>query len=555
MRMTGILHRFYGGTSTRDILGGVTTAVVSLPLALTFGSVSGLGPAAGIWGAIAVGLFASIFGGTKTLISEPTGPMTVFFTAIVAQNVASDPQLGVAAALTVVMLAGAFQILFGVLRLGRYITMMPYSVVSGFMSGIGVLLVIQQFPSLLGVSLDAPGGVLDVLTAIPEIAAGIRTTDLVIGGGSLLLLFAVPSRVRRVIPAQLLVLLLSIAAVLLIPSLAAVRTIGEIPFGLPQPVVPYVPMERLRPLLIDAALLGLLGSIDSLLTSMIADSLTRDFHDSNRELIGQGLGNLASGLIGGLPGAGATMSTVVNIQVGARRPIAGVVRALVLLLCAAVLAPLLRFVPMAALSAIAVKVGVDILDWSFLGRAHRISRSATLIMTIVLLLTVLVDLIVAVGVGVFIANVLEIERLSNLPSTRVTSIDAAGDPVLLSEEEQDILNKYEGNIILFHLSGPMIFGVAQAIARESAAMNRSAQVLVLDLENVLVLGTTVGLALENVIRDALSNGKPVIVSAHEQSILEKFGKLGLFADGVTLVDTRIDALRSAERLIGESVAP
>ncbi|MFP4645001.1 MAG: SulP family inorganic anion transporter [Spirochaetales bacterium] len=552
--MKRILHRFYAGISTRDVLGGVTTAVVSLPLALTFGSVSGLGAAAGLWGAIAVGLFASIFGGTKTLISEPTGPMTVFFAAIVTQNVASDPELGVAAALTVVMLAGVFQILFGVLRLGRYITMMPYSVVSGFMSGIGILLIIQQFPSLLGVSLDAQGGVLDVLTAIPEIAAGIQTTDLIIGGGSLLLLFAVPARVRRLIPAQLLVLLVSIPAVLLIPSLANVRTIGEIPFGLPQLTVPYVPIERLWPLLIDAALLGLLGSIDSLLTSMIADSLTREFHDSNRELIGQGTGNLVSGLIGGLPGAGATMGTVVNIQVGARKPIAGVIRALVLLLFAAVLAPLLRFVPMAALSAIAVKVGVDILDWSFLGRAHRISRSATLIMTVVLLLTVLVDLIVAVGVGVFIANVLEIERLSNLPSTRVTSIDAAGDPVLLSEEEREILNKHEGNIILFHLSGPMIFGVAQAIARESAAMSRSARVLVLDLENVSVLGTTIGLALENVIRETLSNGKPVIVCAHEQSIVEKFGKLGLFADGVTLVDTRIDALRSAERLIGENAS-
>ena len=219
-------------------------------------------------------------------------------------------------------------------------------------------------------------------------------------------------------------------------------------------------------------------------------------------------------------------------------------RSLVLLIAVFLLSPLLEVIPMAVLAAVAIKVGIDILDWSFLGRAHHISISATLVMYAVLLMTVLVDLIVAVGVGVFVANVLTIERMSALSTTRVLTVDPGGDPVL-SDSERGLLERGGGKILLFHLSGPMIFGVAQAISRESSAMDESAQVLVLDLSDVSMLGTTVALALENVVLDALRRNKPVFIAGASQEVEDRLKRVGVLSSAVVLVDDRETALRSA----------
>ncbi|NBF39420.1 MAG: STAS domain-containing protein [Spirochaetes bacterium] len=533
-----------------ELTGGLTTAIVSLPMALAFGVASGAGPQAGLYGAIIVGLLAAVFGGTSTLISEPTGPMTVIMTAVVTRLIAANPEQGLAMAFTVVMVAGAFQIIFGLLRLGRYITMMPYSVISGFMSGIGLLLIITQIGPLLGHPAPA-GGALGAVRALPGLIAGMEWREAVLSGAALLLLFLVPGRLRRYAPPQLLVLVLGSAAGLLAFGPAAIRTIGEIPMGLPRLVVPTFTAAQATQIVVDGVVLGLLGCIDSLLTAMIADSLTREQHDSNRELIGQGIGNLVSGLAGGLPGAGATMGTVVNIQTGARSPFSAVVRALILLVVVLAVAPLLEAVPMAVLAAITVKVGFDILDWSFLGRAHHISRTATIIMYGVLLLTVFVDLIVAVAAGVFVANVLTIERLSNLPSTRVRTIDPSGDPVVVNDEEKALLEAGGGRVVLFHLSGPMIFGVAQAIAREHAAVESHAQVVVIDLAEVSILGTTVALALENVIRDALHAGRRVVVAGASEEARDRLGRLGVLSGSVELTGDRLTALRDAVSSLDE----
>jgi SulP family sulfate permease len=269
----------------------------------------------------------------------------------------------------------------------------------------------------------------------------------------------------------------------------------------------------------------------------------------NRELVGQGIGNIVSGLLGGLPGAGATMGTVVNIQVGGRTPRAGIIRAVILTSVVLVLAPLLESIPMAVLAAIAIKVGIDILDWSFLGRAHHISRNATLIMYGVMAMTIFVDLIVAVGVGVFIANILTIEELSNLPSTRVTTVDPSGDRVVMNDEERALLEATKGRVLLFHLSGPMIFGVAQAIAREAAAMRRDSRVLIVDLSDVSMLGTTVALALENVIRDALGTRQPVVVAAQPGKVRDRLARMRVLGPDVIITETRRAALEVAGTLV------
>lgn len=522
-----ITNRIHFDNLRGDIFGGLTAAVVSLPLALAFGVASGAGAIAGLYGAVCVGFFAALFGGTPTLISEPTGPMTVVMTAVVASLTAKNPELGLAMAFTVVMLAGIFQILFGIFKMGKYITLMPYSVISGFMSGIGVILIILQIPPFLGQA--APkGGVLGTVQKIPELLSNINPPEAILGAITLAIIFLMPSKFKRFVPPQLLALVVGTLISLFFFQGAEIRRIGDIPVGLPTLQMPTFSAAQMITMLVNGAVLGMLGCIDTLLTAVIADSLTRTEHKSNKELIGQGIGNLVSGICGGLPGAGATMGTVVNIQTGATTALSGITRALILLVVVLWAAGLTKSIPMAVLAGIALKVGIDILDWSFLKRSHKISLKGTLIMYGVLLLTVFVDLIVAVGVGVFIANILTIDRLSELQAQEVKTITDNDDEILLSPEEKRLLNQANGRIILFYLSGPMIFGVSKAIAREHAAM-KEADVLIVDLSDVPLLGVTASLAIENAIKDALDKGVQVFIVGATSKIQHRLERLGILA--------------------------
>ncbi|MDG2615373.1 SulP family inorganic anion transporter [Thermoleptolyngbya sichuanensis XZ-Cy5] len=528
-----------------DLFGGLTTAIVSLPLALAFGVASGAGPVAGLYGAVCVGFFAALFGGTPTLISEPTGPMTVVTTAVIASLVATDPDNGLAMAFTVVMLAGIFQILFGIFKLGKYVTLMPYSVISGFMSGIGVILVILQIAPFLGQR--APkGGVLGTVTSLPTLLANINPAAAILGGLTLAIIFLWPRKLKRYAPPQLVALIVgTLASLMLFPD-ADIPRIGEIPMGLPTLRMPTFTPGLITTMIVDAAMLGMLGCIDTLLTAVIADSLTRTEHDSNKELIGQGIGNLVSGLCGGLPGAGATMGTVVNIQTGARTALSGLTRAAILLIVVLWAAQYTRAIPMAVLAGIALKVGLDILDWSFLKRSHKVSTRGSIIMYGVLLLTVFVDLIVAVGVGVFIANILTIERLSDLHSQEVKVISDTDDDVVLNDEEKRLLDEANGRVQLFYLSGPMIFGVSKAIARQHNALG-DCDALVMDLSDVPHMGVTASLEIENAIRDAVDKGRQVYLVGAAGKVKRRLEKLGVFnlLPHDHLFTDRTDALRMA----------
>ncbi|XHX78853.1 MAG: SulP family inorganic anion transporter [Stenomitos frigidus ULC029] len=531
-----------------DLFGGVTAAIISLPLALAFGVASGAGPIAGLYGAVCVGFFAALFGGTPTLISEPTGPMTVVMTAIVASLTASNPENGLAMAFTVVMLAGLFQIIFGLFKLGKYVTLMPYSVISGFMSGIGVILVILQIAPFLG---QAPpkGGVLGTVAALPQLLANVNPPELILGAVTLAIIFFMPKKLKRLVPPQLVALIIGTVLSLTVFGNVDIRRIGdlgEIPMGLPVFQLPTFTAGQLTTMLVDGVMLGLLGCIDTLLTAVIADSLTRTEHKSDKELIGQGLGNIVSGLCGGLPGAGATMGTVVNIQTGATSALSGIARALLLLVVVLGAARYTQPIPMAVLAGIALKVGLDILDWSFLKRSHKVSVKGSLIMYGVLLLTVFVDLIVAVGVGVFIANILTIERLSQLQGREVKLITDTDDDVRLSAEDKQLLDKGAGRVLLFYLSGPMIFGLSKAIAREHNAM-QAADALVMDLSDVPLLGVTASLAIENAIRDAHDKGLQLYLVGASPKIQSRLERLGLF-DLITaehILDDRTEALHQA----------
>ncbi|WP_223787194.1 bicarbonate transporter BicA [Marinicella meishanensis] len=509
-----------------DLFGGLTAAIVSLPLALAFGVASGAGPVAGLYGAVFVGLFAALFGGTPTLISEPTGPMTVVMTAVLTSLIANNPDQGLAMAFTVVMIAGLFQITLGALKLGKYITLMPYSVVSGFMSGIGVILILLQLAPFLGQA-TPPGGVSATLFALPDLWANIQPAETILGVITLVVLFLVPKRWAHFMPPPLLALIIGTVISLWFFADVDIRRIGVIPLGLPELVVPTFTAEQITSMILDGIVLGTLGCIDALLTAVISDSLTRQEHKSDKELVGQGVGNLVSGLFGGLPGAGATMGTVVNIQTGARSALSGVFRALVLLVVIMGAAKLTESIPLAVLAGIAMKVGVNILDWSFVKRAHRVNWQAAGIMYGVMLLTIFVDLIVAVGIGVFIANIITIEQLSRLQSQNVKSITDSDDRISLNAEEKALLKAAKDQVLLMYLSGPMIFGVSKAIAREHRAISKYPCVL-LDLSDVPHMDTTVSLAIENVIKEAVELERQVYMVKPGKQAFETLEKLGVF---------------------------
>ncbi|MEQ2355225.1 SulP family inorganic anion transporter [Pseudoalteromonas piscicida] len=521
------LKRFKNASLKGDLFGGVTTAIISLPLALAFGVASGAGAEAGMWGAILVGLFAALFGGSTSLISEPTGPMTVIMTAVLTAMMSKYPENGLAMGFTVVMMAGAFQVLLGTLKLGKYVTLMPYSVISGFMSGIGVILIILQLAPLLGHQAPA-GGVVGTLSNLPSLLMDLHFSELFLGVITLTILFKMPSKWRQYVPAQLVALVAVTLLSIIIFDTDSIRRIGEIPSGLPSIVLPVLSPELLVEMLIDALVLGTLGCIDTLLTAVIADSLTRTEHDSDKELRGQGIANMIAGLFGALPGAGATMGTVVNIQVGARSPIAGIFRALILMAVVFIAGSLTEPIPMAVLAGIAVYVGFNILDWSFIQRAHKLSVSQMAIMYGVMLLTVFVDLIVAVGLGVFISNVMIIERLSRVQANHVKAIsDSDSDEdVPLTKKESELLDKANGKLLFFYLSGPMIFSVSKAIARQHRKISEY-KAMVLDLSDVAMIDVTVGLAIENAITDALDADCSVFIYSPNLETTDKLKRLNI----------------------------
>ncbi|BDA70885.1 sulfate permease family protein [Calothrix sp. PCC 7716] len=548
----GITNQIHFRNLRGDIFGGVTAAIVSLPLALAFGVASGAGAVAGLYGAVCVGFFAALFGGTPTLISEPTGPMTVVITTIIASLTAANPENGLAMAFTVVMLAGIFQILFGIFKLGKYITLMPYSVISGFMSGIGVILIILQIAPFVGQP-NPKGGVLGMVQNLPQLLSNINPAEATLGILTLAIIFFMPAKIKRIVPPQLVALIVGTIVSLTVFGNADIRRIGEIPVGLPTIQMPTFTPGQVTVMLVDGVMLGILGCIDTLLTAVIADSLTRTEHKSDKELIGQGIGNLISGLCGGLPGAGATMGTVVNIQTGAKTAVSGLTRALILLVVVLGAARLTQPIPMAVLAGIALKVGIDILDWSFLKRSHKVSLKGSIIMYGVLLLTVFVDLIVAVGIGVFIANILTIERLSEMQGEEVKTITDADDAIVLNAEEKRLFDLANGRVLLFYLSGPMIFGVSKAIAREHSAMADS-DVVIMDLSDVPMLGVTASLALENAIKDAVDRGRQVFIVGAAGKVKKRLEKFGIFQiiPQHNLFTERADALRQALAIVNPS---
>ncbi len=516
-----------------DIYGGVTAGVVALPLALAFGEASGAGPIAGLWGAIIVGFFASLIGGTQSQVSGPTGPMIVVFAGVFG-TLHGDLSLVFAA----VVLAGLLQIVFGILKLGQYIRLVPYPVISGFMSGIGCIIIALQLSRLFGHEPEARGTI-PALTAVPDAVMDPNFVALTIAIVCLVLVFRWPQSWGKIIPGPLAALIVGTVLSVFLPG---APVLGDIPTGFPDLVIPSFTHETVLIVLEAAFILALLGAVDSLLTSLVADNMTRTRHDSNRELIGQGVGNTVAGLFGAIPGAGATMRTVVNIRTGGKTRISGMVHALLLFAVVISLAPLAERIPHAVLAGILIKVGYDIIDFSYLRYAHKGPRWDLALMALVLGLTVFVDLITAVATGVVLAALAFVKMLAD---EQMSQFD---QPTVTTPEEQEVLAKAKNQIMMFDFSGPLSFGAAADVGHQvRERTGQTARAMILDFSRVTFIDVSAARAVETIGCDARAQHTRVYCSGMSDSVRADLA--GLNADHCipsdTYYDERIDALRAA----------
>ena len=529
-----------------DIFGGLTAGVVALPLALAFGEASGAGPIAGVYGAIIVGFFAALFGGTPSQISGPTGPMIVVFAGVFA-SLSGDVSLVFAT----VVLAGVIQIAFGLLGFGQYIRLVPYPVVSGFMSGIGCIIIALQLARLFGHE-PAGSGTIPALMEVPNAVSNPNWEALGIGLLTLAIVFRWPAKWGRYLPGPLAALITGTVASL---GLSTVPVLGDIPTGLPQFIMPAFSSDTLLIVFEAAMILAVLGAIDSLLTSLVADNMTRTRHHSNRELIGQGVGNTIAGFFGGIPGAGATMRTVVNIRTGGVTKISGMLHSLLLLAVVVVLAPLASKIPHAVLAGILVKVGYDIIDVSYLKHAHRGPRFDLALMVMVLSLTVFVDLITAVVAGVVVAALAFVKQVADAQLAAAAGENAKSVDGL-SELESTLLNECGNRLTYFDLGGPLSFGAAADLGhhvRERISPTHHTS-LVLDFSKVPFIDVSAARAVETIALDAAHAGKHLYVCGINEQVTASLEGLGVseLIPVTSRFETRVDALSAARDWIFEN---
>ena len=486
-----------------DVFGGTTAAVVGLPVALAFGVASGLGALAGIYGAIAVGFFAAVFGGTRSQISGPTGPMSVAMAVIVTSNADN-----LAEAFTIVIMAGLIQVLLGVMRIGRFVAFTPYSVISGFMSGIGIIIILIHTLPFLG-SAIVTGGPLGAVRAWPDAINDVNFSALSIAAVTLAVGVVWPSRLRKFLPPTLAAL--TAGTLLSVLWLSNTPVIGEVPTGLPDVQLPDLSLSALAGAVQPALIIALLGSIDSLLTSLIADSMTRTRHKPNRELVGQGIGNLAAGLIGGLPGAGATMGTVVNIRAGGRTQVSGVLRTAILLAVVLGLGKYVETIPHAVLAGILMKVGWDIIDWRFLTRIHLVQREHLLVMLITLGLTVFLDLVTAVAIGLIAAGMASARQFERLELDSVVSVPLLDRSFLGSQEDADEVDSFSARVGLVALRGSFTVASSNKLIDTISVDIRDHEVVILDFSGTVYMDDSAALVVEQLIDSAIAEDTQCIV--------------------------------------------
>ena len=567
-----------------DVLGGLTAGIVALPLALAFGVSSGLGPSAGLYGAIFLSFFAALFGGTATQISGPTAPMTAVSMVVIATIIGvhnGSVEKALPYILAVFLLSGVFQIGLGFLGLGKYIKYIPYPVVSGFMTAIGVIILITQILPLIGydakkddalvesyrpmaeqslvekiladetkdgtlviedfeqaiqrankidesdireeaqnLAKNNSSGVIGTIKAIPRAVGFINWIEVILAFATIFIIYGF-KKITTAVPSTL-VALIVVSGVAIGFGIDYI-SIQQIPNGFPKiqwSLFTDFDFLGVLPYIFTALTLSLLGAIDSLLTSVVADNLTKTRHLPNKELIGQGIGNSIGAIFGGLPGAGATIRTVVNIQSGGKTKLSGMIAGIVLLLILLVLSPLASKIPAAVLAGILVTVGIGVMDYKGLNVLSKIPVTEITIMAVVLLLSVFWNLVYAVGIGLLLACLFFMKKMGDL-SKENTKIGP------FSEKEGGKKQLSE-NIYIKHLNGPLFFGFTSEFVSIANQIPKTASIIIIDMKNVPYVDQSGLFAIEDVILD-LNKDNIIVLLAGIQSqpklLMEKIGIL------------------------------
>jgi SulP family sulfate permease len=501
-----------------DIMGGLVAGVVALPLALAFGVQSGMGATAGLYGAIAIGIFAALIGGTATQASGPTGPMTVVSAALVGAAIEMTGSLDNAMGIILLtfLAGGLFQVIFGFLNIAGYVKYFPYPVVSGFMSGVGLIIVILQLFPFAGLS--APKATWAVLADIGRLFTDFNQEAILLGAITILVYYLFP-KITKAIPSALIALIA--ASLVAFFMKMNVPVIGDIPSGLPA-------LKFGNILTVDASAYGLifeygivlavLGSIDSLLTSVIADNMTKTRHNSNRELIGQGIGNMLAAIIGGIPGAGATKGTVVNINAGGRTRLSGALHGLFLLAVLLGLGQMAAHIPLCVLAGLLIPIGFKIVDFKGFKHILKVPRADGIVLIIVLLITTFGSLIMAVGIGVALACLLFMKKSGDL-SEKGLEVGAIEDIDGSKpwQDELDFYNEYKDKVIIKHLYGSLFFGFTAFFKDKVKSYSGEVKAIIFRMDRVPYIDQSGLYALEDIILDLnQQNIEVIMVGLQEQ---------------------------------------
>lgn len=527
-----MVSKFYDLKNLKgDLTGGLVAGIVALPLALAFGVQSGLGAIAGLYGAIFIGIFAAIFGGTATQASGPTGPMTVVSAALVASAIEITGSLENAMGIIILtfLLGGILQIIFGLINIAGYVKYFPYPVVSGFMSGVGLIIVILQIFPFAGLSSEKSTWL--VIQDLPRLFSDFNWQALSLGALTVAIYYLFPL-ITKAIPSALVALVVaSVAAYFLQWD---VPIIGEIPSGLPALQIDGIlSVDPSSYMLIAeyAIVLAVLGSIDSLLTSVIADNMTKTKHNSNRELIGQGIGNTLAAIFGGIPGAGATKGTVVNINSGGRTRLSGTVHGLFLLAVLLGLGTLAGFIPLAVLAGLLIPIGFKIVDTKGLKHLFIVPKADSVVLILVLLITTFGSLIQAVGIGLLLASLLFMKRASDIGEKGLEVGTLAGFDG--EKPWQDEIEFYEANkdkVYIKHLYGPLFFGFTSRFQNEIKNIPNTIKVLIIRMDRVPYIDQSGLYALENAIMDLEKNGVEVYLTALQEQPKDKLVSIDIIPD-------------------------
>lgn len=495
-----------------ELLGGLLAAIIALPIALAFGVASGMGATAGLYGAIACGILAAAFGGTPAMVSGPTGPVTVGIAALTLEH-PGEPHLVLSAA----VVAGIFQIVLGRLKVGQLVHYIPHPVVSGFMTGIGVIIICVQLLPLCGFKTEG-----DVFTALQTFVSSIAQANLSalgLGLATIALVYLVPAIRLRVPP--LLVALVAMTALSVYLKLDVPR-IGAMPEGLPNIVFPTFQLHNLHIILLAGATLAILGTIDSLLTSVLLDKLTHSRHNSDRELFGQGIGNIVAGLIGGIPGSGTTMPSVVNVNAGGRRKLSAVFAGALLLCVLLGLGKIAAFIPLSVLAGLLITVGISIMDRKTLLAITKAPKADVAVMLTVLTLTVFVDLVIAVAVGVALASTLFAKKLADSHLSEVGKLATLEHWHHLSNQLPASISKH---LYIYDFTGPLFFGEVKNFI-DAHPLLEEARCIILRFNDVPFIDQTGAYALEDAVRNWQKSSTNLIfvgLNSNVRWTLENFG--------------------------------